>query len=490
MTTGQGHFINNEWVHGTGAEFHSKDPATGVMVWQGRSATGREVDQAVEAAFKAFELWAERPLTERLGYLEAFGDRLVARRDELAEIISRETGKPMWESLSEVAAMRGKIALSVQAFQERRATVESELGGARTAVRFKPQGVVAVFGPFNMPGHLPNGHIVPALLAGNTVVFKPSRQTAGVARLMVELWQDAGLPPGAVNMVQGGRDTGEPLMADHRLSGLFFTGGSDTGKAIHKALGGRPEVILALEMGGNNPLVVHRIADFDAAAYLTIQSAFITAGQRCTCARRLIVMDAPEGDEFIERLISMMKRIRVGAYTDVREPFMGPVISDQVAEDLLVAQEDLMNKGARPLVPMVRLNRPGAFLSPGLMDVTAVRDRRDTELFGPFLQVVRVPDFDAAIQEANNTCFGLAAALLSDDRNLYDRFFRKIRAGVVNWNHQTTGASGKMPFGGAGSSGNHRPSGYYAADYCSDPVASIEADRLTMPAETTPGIDL
>jgi len=490
MTAGQDHFINSEWVEGSGTEFHSTDPATGIVVHRGKSATAQQTDQAVEAAFAAFDLWADRPFEERLKYLEAFGKLLDASRDELADTISRETGKPLWESLSEVAAMKSKITLSLQAFQERRTPGEAELGGAHTAVRFKPHGVVAVFGPFNMPGHLPNGHIVPALLAGNTVVFKPSRQTAAVGRLTVALWQETGLPPGVINLVQGGRETGQALIANAKLSGLFFTGGSDTGKAIHKAFGGRPDVILALEMGGNNPLVVHGIADFDAAAYLTIQSAFITAGQRCTCARRLIVPEGPETDGFIERLISMMKKIRIGAYTDAPEPFMGPVISDRVAEDLLAAQEELLGKGGRTLVPMTRLDRSGAFLSPGLIDVTEVRDRRDVEFFGPLLQVINVSDFDAALREANNTRFGLAAALLSDDRDLYDRFFRKIHAGVVNWNRQTTGASSKLPFGGVGWSGNHRPSGYYAADYCSFPIASMETDRLSMPADTIPGIDL
>jgi len=305
---------------------------------------------------------------------------------------------------------------------------------------------------------------------------------------MMELWEEAGLPPGVLNMVQGGRETGTALIRDPRIDGLFFTGSVETGKALHRAFAGLPEKILALEMGGNGPLVVHEVSDLEDAAYLTVQSAFITAGQRCTCARRLIVPAGDAGDRFMERLASLVREIRGGRYTDLPERFMGPVISEQVLKDLLRAQEDLCSAGARSLVPMKRLERPGYFLSPGILDVTAVKDRPDVELFGPILQMVRVPDFQAAVREAGNTSFGLAAGLLSDNEELYDLFFRKVRAGVVNWNRQTTGASGRLPFGGVGASGNHRPSGYYAADYCSFPVASMESDVGAIPESRTPGI--
>ncbi len=358
------------------------------------------------------------------------------------------------------------------------------------ATRFKPQGVVAVFGPFNLPGHLPNGHIVPALLAGNTVVFKPSEQAPLVGQIMQEIWEAAGLPKGVLNMVQGGRKTGMSLAANSKLNGLFFTGSAEAGKALHSLCGGRPEKILALEMGGNNPLVVYGAADHNASAYLTIQSAFITAGQRCSCACRLIVEDGTRGRRFVDTLIAMMGSIRIGPYTDRPEPFMGPVISGRAAESLLAAQASLGKNGGEPLVEMKRLGSGGNFLSPGLMDVTNVSNRPDVELFGPFLQLIRVSDFDAAVREAGNTSYGLVAGLLSDDRDLYDRFYRKIRAGVVNWNRQTTGASSRMPFGGVGASGNHRPSGYYASDYCSYPVATIESERLELPSQPLPGIEL
>ncbi|MDQ7781450.1 MAG: succinylglutamate-semialdehyde dehydrogenase [Desulfomonilaceae bacterium] len=487
---GKSHFIMNQWITGSGSEFTSADPATGRHTWSGRHADAGEVQRAVEAARDAFEGWADLAPERRIDRLEIFGAQLGAHREELAHAISLDTGKPHWESLTEIKAMQGKIGLSIRAYRERCGPVSGESGRDRTWIRYRPHGVVAIFGPFNLPGHLPNAHIVPALIAGNTVVFKPSRQAPLVADKTARLWEAAQLPPGVFNMVQCDRDTSMALAVNRDVRGLFFTGSVAGGKAIHRAVAGNPGKILALEMGGNNPLVVHEVADVHAAAYLTVQSAFITSGQRCTCARRLIVPKDAQGDSFIGSLKSLMGKIRVGAFTEHPEPFMGPVISVQTAEDLLAAQAELVSKGAVPIVPMVRLDRPGAFLSPGLIDVTEVKNRSDVEFFGPMLQTIRVPDFDAALHEADNTAFGLAAGLLSDRKDLYERFLHTVRAGIINWNRQITGASGALPFGGIKDSGNHRPSGYFAADYCSYPIASIEAEITAFPESRTPGIDV
>jgi succinylglutamic semialdehyde dehydrogenase len=484
------HLIGAEWREGDGAAFHSTDPATGRPVWQGRVATVEQVGSAVSAARAAFESWADRTPEDRARVLEAFADQLKANKPGLAELISTETGKPLWESDEEVSAMVGKVALSIQAARERRSPTQFDLAGATAAVRFKAHGVVAVFGPFNFPGHLPNGHIVPALLAGNAVVFKPSELTPGVAQRTVELWQAAGLPAGVLNLLHGGRETGAALTRHPEVDGLFFTGSVAAGVSLHRSWADQPHKILALEMGGNNPLVVWDAADEDAAAYVIIQSAFITAGQRCSCARRLIVADDRSGDSLLERLIDLTREIQVGDFRGRPEPFMGPLISDAAAQRLLAAKSGLLARGATELVEMHSAGGRAASLRPGIIDVTHVGNRPDEELFGPLLQVIRVSDFDAAIREANNTRFGLAAGLLSDDRGLYERLYRRVRAGVVNWNRPTTGASGRLPFGGVGLSGNHRPSGYYAADYCSYPVSSLEVPTLSLPTKPVPGVPL
>jgi succinylglutamic semialdehyde dehydrogenase len=490
MSPTRSHFIRGVWIEGTGEKFSSTDPATGEVIFKTRNASAAEVHLAVTAAIESFDGWADREIGDRIRHLQAFRETLIKHKEALSETMSLDTGKPLWESVTEVDAMIGKIPLSLEAYEQRCGVMKTEFGTAMAVTRFKPHGAVAVFGPFNFPGHLPNGHIVPALLAGNTIIYKSSEQAPLVAQKMVELWEDAGLPDGVLNMVQGGRETGIALAGDPRIAGLFFTGSAEVGKALHSQFGGHPEKILALEMGGNNPLILHEIADYETAAYLTIQSAFITAGQRCTCARRLIVPKGEEGDIFIHALISMMEKIRVGRYSDRPEPFMGPVISEQMVEHLLTAQDNMQDRGGVILAEMKRLGGHGYFLSPGLLDATNISDRADEEFFGPFLQLIRVEDFNEALREANNTAFGLVAGLISDNSDLYHKFFNRVRAGVVNWNRQTTGATGKMPFGGVGISGNHRPSGYFAADYCSYPVASLEMDRLILPEPITPGIDL
>lgn len=464
--------------------FSSYNPATGEIVWTGRAASRGEVSEAVGRATAAARSWSRTDLAARESLLRTFAKVLETRRLQVAGAISCEVGKPTWEAWSEVASMIGKIELAITAHARRTA----EFTGGPAVTRFRPHGVVAVLGPFNFPGHLPNGHIVPALLAGNTVVFKPSEYAPSVAEHYAAAWREAGLPAGVLEVVPGGRDTGAALAEDPGINGLFFTGSARAGLQLAETFARTPEKILALELGGNNPLVVWPPRDLTAAAVLVVQSAYLTAGQRCTCARRLIVPVGAAGDAFLAELVRLLGTLRVGLFTQQPEPFMGPVISAAVAAQVLAAQEDWIARGATALVALRSL-RPGTGLvSPGLIDVTAVRERRDEEVFGPLLQVIRVADFPAALAEANATRYGLAAGLIADDPALYARFRDEVRAGIVNWNQPLTGASGAAPFGGVGRSGNHRPSGFFAADYCAYPVASIEVAELKRPAAWPPGL--
>lgn len=483
-------YVAGVWQEGQGEAFESLNPVTQAVIWSGSGASVAQVEQAASAARKAFPAWAGRSLDERIQVLEAFAAGLKARADELAHCIGEETGKPLWESATEVTSMINKVAISIQSYRERTGEKSGPLGDATAVLRHKPHGVVAVFGPYNFPGHLPNGHIVPALLAGNCVLFKPSELTPKVAQLTVECWVAAGLPAGVLSLLQGGREAGIALAANPGIDGLFFTGSSRTGNALHQQFAGRPDKILALEMGGNNPLIVDQVQDLDAAVYTVIQSAFISAGQRCTCARRLLVPTGAWGDAFIKRLVAVSAMIEVGAFDQQPAPFMGSVISLEAAAALMQAQQQLIAKGAMPLLAMTQPQPRAALLTPGILDVSAVSDRPDEELFGPLLQVVRYTDFDAAIAEANATQYGLAAGLLSDSEARYRQFWLESRAGIVNWNKQLTGAASSAPFGGVGASGNHRASAYYAADYCAYPVASLETGSLALPTTLTPGIRL
>ncbi|MCH2547280.1 MAG: succinylglutamate-semialdehyde dehydrogenase [Alphaproteobacteria bacterium] len=485
------HFINGHWQAGSGANFNSTNPATGKAIWEGAAASEKEVNDAVMAARKAFVIWSALTFTDRLQIIEKFRDNLEANKENLAQCISKETGKVLWDARGEVGAMIGKIAISVKAYNTRTGESQSDLpDGGKATLRHKPHGVIAVFGPYNFPGHLPNGHIVPALLAGNTLVFKPSEMTPNVAEFTVRLWQEAGLPDGVLNLVQGEKETGIALANHPQLDGIFFTGSSATGNILHKQFAGRPEKILALEMGGNNALIVHETNNLRAAAYITVQSAFLSSGQRCTCARRLIVPTGQAGDDFLNMLASMTRAIEVGSYDQTPEAFMGPMVSLKESERLMSAEQDMIARGAKAIVTMQRLKNDLPYISPGILDVTDMRERSDEEFFGPLLQVIRVDDFDAAIEEANNTAFGLSAGLISDNKALYEIFAQQIRAGIVNWNRPLTGASSAAPFGGIGCSGNHRPSAFYAADYCAFPMASMETTLPEMPEKLAPGIKL
>lgn len=481
-------FINGTWCAGKGPVFTSINPATGAIIWEGAAATTSDVDAAMSAARAAFPAWAGLSVEARLAYLQRFRGIVEKNKQVLAECVSKEMGKPLWDALVEIGSMIGKLDVTVKAFHERTPEKHGEYAGTPTVLRHRPHGVVAVYGPYNFPAHLPNGHIMPALLAGNTVVLKPSEQAPMVSEQIVRFWQEAELPPGVLNLVQGEQETGKALASHPGIDGLFFTGSSDVGILLHQQFAHQPWKILALEMGGNNPLVVHEISDFTAAAHIIILSAYMSAGQRCSCARRLILPVGKESDQVLEALMTMMKTIKVGPYTDTPEPYMGPLISPREAERLMAAQEELTAAGGKPLVKMQRLHDKLPFLSAGLIDVTAIKNLPDREYFGPLLQVIRTPDFVHAVEEANNTSFGLTSALLSDKREHFDYFWQHIRAGVANWNRQTTGASATAPFGGLGKSGNHRPSAYYAADYCAYPMASMELPKLQLPATPPAGL--
>lgn len=480
--------IAGVWSAGTGPELVTIDPSTGRQTWASNAASALDVDAAVRAAHHAFESWGLTGLSERIAICARFRDLLKENTEELAVIIAEEVGKPLWEARTEVVTMANKIDISVQAYGARTAETASKVADGRAILRHRPHGIFGVFGPYNFPGHLPNGHIVPALIAGNTLVFKPSEYAPRTAVMTALLWEKAGLPAGVLNVVNGGRDTGIALGQHPLLDGVLFTGSSQTGAALHKQFGGQPGKMLALEMGGNNPLVVWDIKDVDAAVHHTVMSAFISAGQRCTCARRLIVQDTPGGAAFLARLVQVASQLVVGPSNASPQPFMGPVVSSAVAARLVQAQADMVAKGGTVLLQMTQPDANAGFVTAGIVDVTNAAGIPDEEWFGPLLQVLRVSDFDAAIAAANATDYGLAAGLLAPDEALWKRFALRIKAGVVNWNRPTTGAASSAPFGGVGKSGNHRPSAFYAADYCAYPVASIEAAAIELPEKLSPGL--
>lgn len=456
------------------AEIISFEPATGAELWRGEVCN---VDDVVMRARRAWPGWAAQPLSNRMELLRRFANEVRKDADEMAQTIAREVGKPLWEAHAEVEAVVSKVEVSIRAYAERTSQrkFDSALQG-KMAVRHKPHGVLVVLGPFNYPAHLPNSHIVPALLAGNAVIFKPSEKAPATGEMLAKCFHRAGISAAVMQFAPGGPAEGQAFVANEGIDGVLFTGSANTGISINRRLATRPDKIVTLEMGGNNAMVMWDTPKLNDAAALIVQSAFASAGQRCTAARRLIVKDSLY-DAIIPLVKELADRVIVGAPFDEPAPFMGPVIDNAAADGLSESFLYLLSHGGKPIKHLLRPEGTLPFLSPAIIDTTAMQDRPDVELFGPILQVIRVSDFEEAIAEANNTRFGLAASLIGGTPQDYNMFWANMRAGIVNWNRPTTGPSHAAPVGGIGLSGNHRPTGYYAADYCAYPVASGEMEQ-------------
>jgi succinylglutamic semialdehyde dehydrogenase len=489
MKHGKGQYIDGQWIKGDGTLLESIDPSYGTLFWQGTNASSKEITTATHAAHQALPSWAALELEQRAQYTQRFASEIEKNRELLKQLISQETGKPFWEAETEVNSVIGKINLSIQAYKERTASKITPSTEANACLRFKPQGVVVVLGAFNFPAHLSNGHIVPALLAGNTILYKPSEHAPAVAELIMDCWHNSGIPAGVMNCLQGDAACGKELLSQD-IQGVYFTGSYITGLRIHQQFSDRPEVILALEMGGNNPLVIdNELTDLNAAVYQSLLSTLITSGQRCTCARRVMIPDTTLGDEFLKQFIHLCKNLRVSPYDHLPEPFMGPVISHAQALKHLHSQKKLLDAGGEALLPMTLLAENTGLLSPGIIDMSKVTNPEDEEIFAPLVQIYRYKTLEHAIELANQTRYGLSASFFSDNEAHYHHFYHQIRAGLINWNRPTTGAASSLPFGGVGRSGNHRPSAFFAADYCAYPVASMEQAQLTLPGHLLPGIE-
>ncbi|QEG38405.1 succinylglutamate-semialdehyde dehydrogenase [Roseimaritima ulvae] len=475
-------WIDGRDVHGAGAALSSRNPADASLVFNGTAASDEQVAAAFSAAERAQYDWARTPLAEREAIVLQYAELLGQREEELAQLITREIGKLPSDARGEVAAAIAKAQITIDAMHERRGDIDIPIEHGSRALRYRPLGPVLVLGPYNFPAHLPGGHLIPALLAGNTVVFKPSELAAAVGRWMIDRWTEAGLPAGVLNLIQGDATVARLAVDNPRTAGVFLTGGYAAGKAIHRQLAGRPEVLLALELGGNNPVVVASPSDPEQTAEKLSLSAFLSAGQRCTCARRLIVIDTPAGRQTVAALCERIDKLRCGLPHEQPEPDIGPMISARHANLLQQAEANFLAYGGHAIREVQQVGDCGALLRPGIVDMTDCHDAVDDEWFGPLLQLYWVKDFEAALQRAQATRYGLAAGLFGGDEAMFETFRQQVGAGVVNWNAPTTGASGRLPFGGLGASGNHRPAGYHTIDFCNDPIASL----IIEPEESSP----
>lgn len=450
-----------------------------------------QVDRAVDAARSAFPAWRRLPEAKRAELLKAYQARVKANQDELANVIAREIGKPLWEAKTEVSAIIGKVDLSIgEGAAYARDVRIDDLPGE---IRHRPLGVVAVVGPFNFPGHLPNGQIVPALLAGNTVVFKPSEKGPGTALVMARCYEEAGFPAGVFNVVQGEAHVARHLVAHPGIDGILFTGSVAVGKAIAAANADKPGRMVALELGGKNASIVLDDCDLERTAREIAFSGFATAGQRCTCTSRVIVTRGV-ADALIAKLAAAAKSAVVGHPLD-EGVFMGPVISKGSRDGILAAQAKAREAGFDAAAPGGIAEVPGRtgwYLRPAVNVATNARTHvagyTDHELFGPDLCVFVVKDLDEAIAIAEDTPYGLAAAVYTASKDAFEDCADRLRVGVLHWNRSSAGASSRLPFGGVKDSGNHRPAGILASTACSYPMAVLLPAKGAPALPTWPGL--
>ena len=469
-------YINGKWTEGDGSSFSSISPLDNQPIWNGNYASNSQISRAINSAYDAFPDWNKRGLDSRLKIIKRFYSLLEVNKDKIKDLIRLETGKENSDSLSEVNASIAKYQNSLNAFHSRTGMSSSSLGENIQITNHKPHGILNVIGPFNFPFHLPNGHITPALIAGNVVIFKPSEHTPLVSELMIKLWDEAGIPNGVMTLLHGSKDVVRSLAKHPKTNGLLFTGGHVAGISLNKLMANYPHKILALELGGNNPLVVWNTRKLKKASSLIFESAFISSGQRCTCARRLILQDSKSSKKIIELIKNKSKSL---SYIESsKNYFYGPLISKAAVKSFIDFQDLLIKAGGKVILKGKHVKSKGNYVTPSIIDMTGVTKLIDKEIFGPMIQIKFVTSFPQAISEANNTSFGLSAGLISDKKSFFDSFVSEVSAGIINFNTTTTGASGSAPFGGSGMSGNLRPAGFYAADYCAWPVASVINQNL------------
>lgn len=490
----RGDFIEGRWVKpdrsdGSFQDISPADLSDLVMTVHYRHD---HVDEACRSARKAFKEWSQASLEMRKDKLLKLKELFESHVEQMAHLISRDTGKPLWDATTEAKALGNKIDITINHSLKLIAEehVANALPQVEGVIRYKPRGVMAVVGPFNFPAHLPNGHIIPALLSGNTIIFKPSEQTPAVGQLYAELVEKAGFPAGVFNLIQGDGESGRRLCAHEEVDGILFTGSYEVGLKIKQETLNHYWKILALEMGGKNATVVWEDADLDKAIYETLVGAYMSTGQRCSCTSRLIVHDKI-ADEFTERFYQAAKKLTIGHWNE--NPFMGPLINGAAVEKYLRFQEIANRENCESLMrgKVLDLKHKGHYVTPSIHLVKKFDPNstyQKNEIFGPNLAVYRSSDFDETMRIVNSSGYGLVMALFSKDRGLYEQALRDARVGLLNWNRTTNGASSRLPFGGMGKSGNDRPSAHFAIQYCTVPVASLEDPTPFEKARMLPGI--
>jgi succinylglutamic semialdehyde dehydrogenase len=460
----------------------------------GRYAYGKaQLERAIDAARHAQRGFRKLGRASRSALLRTYQARLGAHAESLAHTIAREVGKPLWEARLEVASMISSIDVAVG--EAARFTEDEVLGDVPGEIRRRPIGVLAVIGPFNFPAQLPNAQIVAALFTGNCVIFKPSEKAPATGVWMARCFDEAGFPPGSIQVVQGTGDVAATLVAHPGIDGVLFTGSLAAGRKILAATAHTPGKLVQLELGGKNASIVLDDCDLERTVRDLAFSAFATAGQRCTATSRVVVQRGV-ADQLCARLKVAAERLVVGHPLDP-SVFMGPLISDAARANLVAAQESARNAGFEALAPGGITEVPGKrgwYVRPAVHRAPSgacyAPGYTNTELFGPDLAVHVVADAAEALAIANDSSFGLACAVYTASRERFEELADELSVGVVHWNRSSAGASPRLPFGGIKNSGNHHPAGLLAGSQCMYPLAVLLPSPTPGPLPTWPGLAL
>ena len=463
-------YVGGEWVDAAGGEtFESLVPATGDAIGEFPRSTPEDVDRAVAAAKEAYEGWRLTPAPKRAEVLYRFANLLVEHKDDLADLMSREMGKVVVEAAGDVQeAIDMTLYMAGEGRRMFGQTTPSELPNKfQMSVRM-PIGVVGVITPWNFPIAIPSWKIAPALVCGNTVVFKPAEDTPLLAERFVELLEESGLPPGVVNVVHGfGEEVGEAIVKHPDVPVITFTGSRETGVRVTHTAADQLKLV-HLELGGKNAIVVMDDADLELAVDGIVWSAFGTSGQRCTAASRIVVHDQVY-DELQKRLVAAAERMQLGPGWEP-DTDLGPVINRASIEKIHAYTEIGKDEGATLLtggeVATGNGLEKGFYYRPTIFgDVDPGMRIAQEEIFGPTTALIRVNDFDEAVRAVNGVKYGLSSAIFTQDVNRAFRAMRDLNTGITYVNAGTTGAEVHLPFGGTKDTGNgHREAGQAALD--------------------------
>jgi aldehyde dehydrogenase (NAD+) len=467
-------YIGGQWrPASSGKTFLNINPAdTSDIIGEFPQSTDSDVRMAAEAAREAYKTWRLMPAPKRGDLLRKAGQILEARKDELAREMTREMGKIFTETKGDV---QEAIDTAYYAATEGRRlfgyTVPSELPNKFAMSIRQPIGVAGCITPWNFPLAIPSWKIFPALLCGNTVVFKPAMDTPKTAHTFVEILIEAGIPEGVINLVHGGDDAGKAVVADPNIQLISFTGSSETGKIVAQHCAAQHKRV-SLEMGGKNAVILMDDADLQLALDGVVWGAFGTTGQRCTATSRLLLHEKIH-DKFIEMLVGRVERLRVGNGNDAGVD-MGPVINAEQMQRILDYIELGKQEGATCIIGGTRLTENGLakgfFIAPTIfINVKPEHRIAQEEIFGPVLSVLKFKTFEEAVKILNSVRYGLSSSLYTHNINLAFQAIRDFEAGITYINAPTIGAEAHLPFGGVKETGNgHREGGWQVYDFFSE----------------------